>query len=921
MSRPPVSRPSVDGSPAGGDPVGGSPGRRLFRLPAGRRRAAADVGTEIRLHLELCEADLVAAGLTPEAARAEARRRFGDPDATAAECVAIEGERQARLAWRDRLGALAQDVGYAARTLRRAPGFALVVVLTLGLGIGATTAMFSVVDAVLLRPLPLPAAERVVALVPEVAGAGRGGSPGLLAAWGGGGSRTLAVVGAFTDRHATLAGPDGAERLAGLAVSGRFAEALGVQPALGRTIRPADDVPGAPLVAVVSHRFWRGALAGDPAAVGRAVRLDGAPHTVVGVLPRSLDPVLGERAYWVPLALDPSQRDNFTPYLELVARIAPGATRDAAAAELTAITRRLGPRAADEGAYPTIRVERLDRHWSGDYRRPLLLMLAAVAAVLAIACANVATLVLVRSVGRSRELAVRASLGAGRGRLVRQLVVEHLVLGGLAAGAAVPAAWAGVRALAAAAPAEVPRLAGAGLDGRALAIAAALGVGTGLLCGVAPALHRRRLDVGGALRGGGRAVTDARGERWRRVLVGAEVALAAVLLTGAGLFVRSAAALGRVRPGFDVERVLTARLALPERDYPAFPAAVRGYEAILDAARRQPGVAVAALVSRVPLGGSGAGVDVAPVGAPLARGVKFGAALRLASPDYFRTMGIPLLAGRDLRAADDARAAPVAVVNVALARRLAGGAPPAAAVGRRFRSDNSAFADAAGRPREIEVVGVVGDVLDGGPRGAPAPEFYAPLAQSPEESFNYWIGRQLVLAARAEGGRAPAALAPALRRAAASVDGRVPLYGVRTAGERLGGALAVERFSTRLLLLLGAAGLLLAALGVHGVVAYAAGRRAPEVGVRLALGASPSGAAAPVARQAMRPVALGLAAGAAGAALAWRAAAGLLFGVSPLDPVSLAGAAALLAGVGALACYAPARRVARVDPALTLRGE
>ena len=893
---------------------------RLFRFPAGRGRATADVLAEIQLHLDLCAADLQAGGMSAAEARAEARRRFGDPEATARECEAVEGGRQARLAWRDRLGALGQDLAYAARTLRRAPGFTLVVVLTLGLGVGATTAMFSVVDAVLLRPLPVFAPERVVALVPVAGGEQQGGSPGLLAAWADR-SRSLGTVAAFVDGQATFAGPGGAERVGGLAVSGRFAEALGVSPALGRAIAPADDRPGAAPVAMLTHRFWRRAFGGDPAAVGRALQLDGVSRTVIGVLPAALDPVLADRAYLVPLALDPSQRENFTPYLELVGRLAPGATAAGASRELAAITGGLGPRARVDGRVPAVRVERLDRYWSGEFRRPLLLLLAAVAAVLAIACANVATLVLVRSVGRVRELAVRASLGAGRGRLVRQLAAEHLALGLLAAAAAVPAAWAGARALAASAPAEVPRLSAAGLDARALAVATALGIATALLCGLAPALHQRRLDVGGTLRGGGRTSTDAGGERWRRGLVAAEVALAAVLLAGAGLFVRSSAALGRVRPGFDPAAVLTARLALPERDYPALPAALRAYAGILDAARRQPGVAAGALVSRVPLGGRLAGVDVAPVGAPFGPAATVNASLRAASPGYFAAMRIPLLAGRDLDPADDARAAPVAVVNASLARRLTGGAAPAAALGRRFRSDNAAFADAGGWPREIEVVGVAGDVLDRGARGTAQPEFYAPLEQTPEEPFTYWLGRELVLVVRAADGAPPASLAPALRRAAAAVDARVPLYDVRTAGERLGGALAVERFSTALLLLLGAAGLLLAALGVHGVVAYAAGRRAREVGLRLALGATPADAVALVVRQGMRPVGAGLLLGVAAAAVAWRGAAGLLFGVSPLDPASLLGAAVLLAGAGALACYAPARRVSRVDPAATLRTE
>jgi predicted permease len=894
------------------------PSRRPFRLPAGRRQAAVDVREELRFHLEMCAADLERTGLTPERARAEALRRFGDPEAVAEECRTVEGDRQARVRRGEWLAALRQDVAHAVRLLRRAPGFAVAAVLTLALGLGATTAMFSVVDAVLLRPLPIEQPERVVVLVPGVGGEDRGGSPALLAAWGER-ARRVAGVAATRDRDATLLLHGTAERLAGAAVSGTFAGVLGIRPALGRAIRPADDRPGAPPVVVLGHRLWARAFGASPRALGTAVTLDGVAHTVVGVLPAALDPVLPGAAFQVPLALDPSQRENFTPYLTLLARLAPGARAEDAARELDAVTAALGPRALVDGARQTVRVAPAGRELTDAYRRPLLLMLAAVGAVLLIGCANVATLVLARGVGRARELAVRASLGAGRGRLARQLAAEHLVLGALATALALPVAFLGVRALAAGVPAEVPRLATAGLDGRAVAVAAALGLLVSVLCGLAPALHQRHLDVRGVLQASGRGATDRGGDRWRRRLVGGEVALALALLVGAGLLARSAAALGRVRPGFDTAHVLTARLALPERDYPELPAAVRAFERVLDAARREPGVSGAALVSRVPLGGSPASVDLAAAGRPFDRASRVSAALRLASPGYFRAMGIPLLAGRDLGPADGAGAPPVVVVNAALARRLAAGAPLGTVVGGRVRSDNGAFADPAGRPRELEVVGVAGDVLDGGLRGAPAPEFYAPLGQVSEEPWNYWIGRELVLVARTPGD--PAAAAPALRRAVASVDARVPLHDVRSTSERLAGALAVERFSRRLLALLGALGLGLSALGIHGVVAYAAGQRAREVGVRLALGATPARAARLVVRQGLRPVLAGLAVGAVVALAGARAAAGLLFGVSPFDPVALAGAAGLLAAVAAAACYGPARRVARVDPASSLRAE
>jgi hypothetical protein len=759
---------------------------RLFRLPV-RRPALlqAEVDDEIAFHIEARTEQLVAAGMPIDEARVEAARRF----AHASSLHEARGHLQDSAARRERrmhvqewLQAVAQDVRLAARGLRRTPGFTLAVVLTLGLGLGGTVAMFSVVDAVLLRALPLPEAERVVALVPQVGGEDRGGSPALLTAWGER-SRQLRTIAALRTRDATLIAAGTPERVTGAAVSGGYFGVLRVAPALGRALGPADDVPGAPSVVVLSHALWLRALDADAGIVGRPLRLDGALHTVVGVMPPALDAITGDQQFWTPLALDPSQRENYTPYVTLVGRLAAGATTASAARELDAIVTQLGEPATVDGTPQRARVLPAAGYLVRDYRQPLVLMLGAVVVVLGIACANVATLVLARSVGRVRELAVRASLGAGRGRLLRQLAVEHLVLGALA-----------------------------------------------------------------------------------------------------------------------------TAIALPR--------AIGAYQAILTATRAQPGITSAALVSRVPLGGSMTSIDVARADQPFSRETKVNAALRLASPQYFRSMGIPMLAGRDLRDDDDARAVPVIVVNATLARRLGG---ETSVVGRRIRSDNGAFADGAGRPRELEIVGVVGDVRDGGPRREAGPEFYAPLEQVSEEPWNYWIGRELVLVAHTSGDAAAAA--PALRRAVAAVDPRVPLYDVQSTGERLGGALAVERFSTRLLALLGAFGLALAALGIHGVVAYAATQRTREVGIRLALGAPAAHAMRLVVRQGMRPVVAGLVIGMIAAVVAARAAAGLLFGISPLDPLTLLGAVALLASVGAVACYGPARRIARVDPAASLRDE
>jgi putative ABC transport system permease protein len=893
---------------------GGRWWRRMVQLPASRENAAIDVGREIRHHLDLCVAELVASGLSPDDARVEALRRFGDPERTAAECRTIEGDRQERVRQRIWLASVGQDVRFAMRTLRRSPGFTATAVLTLGLGIGMTTAMFSVVDAVLLRPLPLPQAERVVSLTPRIAGVERRGSPGLLAAWSEG-SRSLASVAATAPRHATILAGNAAERIAGVAVTATYFDVVAVRPVLGRTLGRADDVPGAPPVIVLSHGLWMRVFGGDSAIVGRLVSFDGTLRTVIGIMPAALGDALGAADFWMPLALAPSQRDNFTPYLTLLGRLAPGATVASSARELDVITKRLGPRAAENGVHPAVSISALHRSLASAYARPLGFMLGAVALVLLIGCANVAILVLVRNVGRRRELAVRASLGAGQGRLVRQLVVEHVCLGLLAATAGMVFAIFISRMIVSMIPVEIPRLAGATVDARALAVAGGLGLLTSLLCGIAPMTHRRHLAIRALLQGGTRGSSDRGGERWRQSLIAIEVAMVVVLVAGAGLLIRSAIALGRVDPGFEVGRVLTARLALPQRDYPQIAAVVRAYEAIIAAAGRERGIDGVAVVSRVPLGGSATSVDVALATEAFTPATAVNAALRITSPGYFRTIGIPLLSGRDLTTADDARSARVVVVNASLARRLGGGG---AVIGRRIHSDNAAFA-VNGRPIEMEIVGVVGDVLDGGPRTAADPEFFAPLGQVSDEPWNYWIGREMLLVAR--GADDPVALAAALRRAVASVDASVPLYDVRTTGERVGRALAVERFSTRLVTILGVLGLGLAALGIHGVVAYSVTQRTREIGVRLALGCTASDAIGLVMRQAARPIGIGLVTGMGIAGLIASASAGLLFGVSPLDPGSLLGAGGLLGFVASLACYGPARRVAAVHPASALRSE
>lgn len=903
----------------------GRESKGIVRMPPSAQTAAADVEREIALHLEMLEADLVAQGMSADGARAEAVRRFGDRGSVRDECVSIEGSRQERVRRREWLAEVRQDVQYALRALRRAPGFAVAAIVTLAVGLGATIAMFSVVDAVLLRRLPLPGADQVVAIVPRLPDGPMNGSPALLTHWREE-SRTLLHVAGMVRRTATLLDGSSPSRITGAAVSGEYFGVLGVAAARGRGLQGADDTPGAPNVMVVSDRLWRGSFGSASDIVGSTVQLDGTTRVIVGVMPPSLDRIGDAKDFWVPLRLATSQRNNFTPYLSVLARVRADVAIGAAEAELDVIVKRVGADALRDGVRPVVTLSPLLREITGQYRRPLLVLLGATVAILLIACVNVSTLMLARSVGRSRELAVRAALGAGRSRLVRQLITEHLTLAGLAVLLAWPIALGFRQALVAFVPADIPRMGEATLDVRAAAVAALLAIVCGIACGLAPVVQLRTGAIGDTLRGT-HATAGRQSDVWRKAFVATEVALALMLLTGAGLLLRSALSLSRVKPGFDVEGVMTARLALPTNQYPELPAAINTFQEIVATVRREPGVARAALVSRVPLGGSAASIDLGIVGQ---RSTNAGAtdggngvglvnaALRVTSADYFGTMGIPIRAGRDLSERDVAGARDVVVVNESLAKRL--GVSPNALIGQLLVSDNSAFADAKGVRKPLEVVGVTGDVLDGGLRGSAEPEFYLPMAQVPDEPWDYWINREMLLVARGTTGN-DAGLVPAMRRAVAAVDGRVPLYDIRTTGERVQEALAVERFALELISSMGILALLLASLGIHGVVSYVVSQRQREAGVRLALGATAGQVVSLVVRQSMRPVLAGIAIGIVGSLFVARAGSALLFGVTTEDPIAYAAAGVVMLAVGAVACYAPARRMSTIMPAVVLRGE
>ncbi|AHG92444.1 permease (plasmid) [Gemmatirosa kalamazoonensis] len=788
---------------------------------------------------------------------------------------------------------LVADLSYAARTLRRQPAFAAAALLTLALGIGATTAMLTVARAALVRAVPFDAADRLVqvsatdARDPTVRARATAAE---LRAWRDG-ARAFAMLEGFDGTNLTLTGRDAPERLQGIRATPGFLAMLRVRPAVGRAFVPADS--GAE-VAVLSDGLARRL----GAAVGSTLTLDGRAATVIGVLPRDvLFAPAGDAEVWLPVHDD--------RVLSVVGRLRDGATVRGASTELATIERRLATRSADTPAGRSALVVPLREAVVGPTRPLLVALGGGVALVLLVACANVASLFLARALGRAREMAVRTALGAGRARIARQLLTESLLVAALGGAAGAALAALGVWWLAAAAPAYVvdrmPFLRTLTMDPAVLGATLVVVLATGVAFGLVPALQAGRLSTASLGRRDGDGSVLA--GRARRALVVGEIALTTVLLVGAGLMTRSVVALLRVDPGFATEDVVTTRIALAGARYDAPVAQQRFFEAFVARARELPGVRAAGAVSNVPLAGSGAAafrVEGAPEPASDARPT---AMLRGVAGDYFRAMGIRVLDGRPLGARDDADAPRVVVVSEGLPRRLFA---PGTAVGRRIRFD-------AAPETAWTVVGVVADVRATSLDAAAPAIVYRSHLQAPENRMT------VVLRASAD----PAALVAAMRRAAREVDPTLPVYGAATMATQVASTPAVY-VRRSLLVLLGGfalAATTLAAVGVYGVVAYAAARRTREMGIRAALGATAREIATLVLRQGAALAATGIVAGLVVAAVLARALATLLYGVRASDVMTFAGAAALLAAVTLVASLAPARRAARVHPAECLRAD
>jgi predicted permease len=796
------------------------------------------------------------------------------------------------------------DFRHAIRLLRMRPGFAAVAILTLALGIGATTAIFSVVDAVLLRPLPFPDAGRLM----QVRITGRDGALFPLPdtdfiAWRAE-NRTADAVAVFGGSAATLTGDGAPDRVAAADVTDRFFDVLGVRASLGRALQEGDDRPGAPKTAVISHALWTGRFHGDASIVGRAVALDGESHTIVGVMPASFRYPDADTDVWRVLTMAPPKRRG-PFYTWGLARLQSGAAVDDLRANLSAIS--VGLKRDYPGADDwLLTAVPLQEAIVGDLRTILYALLGAVGFLLLIATANVANLLLARAAARDREIAIRGALGAGRGRIAGQLITESLVLAILAGAAGLVIASLGTRALLAIAPEGIPRLDEVGMSTPVFAFTFAIAAVCGVLFGIAPVLRGWSTPLAETLKDGGRGGAGVSHRRAQRLLVVGETALALMLSIGAGLMIRSLAALHGVRPGFEPSHLLTFHLSLPRAQYDSSTKVRDFYESLIQRLEALPGVRAAGLTVSLPPHLLLMTDNFMPEGMtlPPGRSAPLGPLL-FVSERYFSALGAPLLRGRSFTERDESGAPEVVIINEALATRYFSAEDP---VGKRLKNGGPE------RPigpanHWLTIVGVVGDVNYSGLDSPPEPTVYFPFRQATTTS-------QYIVVRTAGDPRGTAASARAI---VASLDAGLPITRMSTMDDVMAASVASPRFRTTLVTIFAAIGLLLAAIGIYGVMSYAVTERTHEIGVRAALGADRRDVLRLVLSEAAALAAAGVAAGLAGALATTRLIRALLFRVEPTDFATFAAISTVLVAAALLASYIPARRATRVDPIVALR--
>jgi len=858
-----------------------------------RRQFDDDLEEEVRLHLELLQEERFESGMTANEARAAARRRFGN---------ATYLKEESRIAWGwEWFENLGQDVRYAARMLRKNPGFTAVAILTLALGIGANTAIFSVMNGVLLSPLPYKNPKQLVVLkendsLPNVMDIQR-----QVRAFSQGGGINVEPMD-YTGGTEPLQVHVGH-------IDAGFFETIGVQPMLGRFISPEEDVQGGPRLAMVSNHFWQNYLGSDPHAVGTTIHLDGHSYTVIGVMPASFSPPVEHADVFVSLWVDDpggaAERDLH--FMHTYWRLKAGVTLAQAQAEVAALDRRLAEQYPAEEKERKSQLVPLHEWLVGDVRPALLVLFGAVGLVLLIACANFASLLMVRAFAGRQELVIRAALGARRGRLIRKTLTESTLLSVLGGAAGLLFAKWGTSMLVALRPEQLERLSGTNVDTRVLLFVLVVSVLSGIVFGIAPAWIAARADAAEALKESGRNTTASKmGHRIRKILVISELAVALVLLIGAGLLIKGFSRLRSINPGFNSSGVITMYFQLPKTRYEEIPKQTQFRRELLTRMDSVPGVQVA-MVSDIPLGGNYVGhrlvIDGRP---PVAVGSEPLVQTLSVMGDYFHVMQIPLRAGREFIPSDREGQPLVAIVNEEIVREFFPREDP---IGVRI-----CWAGDLGPPRWMTVIGVVADVKHSGLNQPTDPAVYTPFSQSDERWRRFMT---LVIRAR----DASPGLVAEVKKQIWSLDAQIPVGDVHAMDELIAVSVAQQRFNMLLLGLFAALALILAAVGIYGTMAYTVNQRTHEIGIRTALGAHRRDVLRLIMRDGAKIALFGIASGIAGALALTRLMASLLFDVKPTDPATFAGVAILLALVALAACYIPARRAMRVDPMVALRYE
>lgn len=879
-----------------------------LRCFLGGRRRDTEFEGEIQEHLQLLTERFVAQGMSREAAAAAARRQFGN--------MTLLQEDHRELQTFPSIEALWRDLRYALRTLWKSRGFAAIAIATLGLGIGANTAVFSVVNAVLLRPLAYKDSDRLVTILMD-------GCCPVSAAnyvdWRDQ-SHSFEAIGAADYWSPNLTGIDSPEHIRGLKVTQSLFPMLGVEPLLGRLFVEGEDKEGSEYEVILSYRLWQRRFSGDRDVLGKTILLSGNPYLIVGVMPREFQfaPFWATHAeLWVPNAFGNRIYNRGGNSLRIFARLKPGVTLTQARAEMATITSRL------EKQYPgtnrNVVVTPLKEKVVGEIETPLLVLLGAVGFVLLITCANVAHMLLARAASRQKEVAVRMALGARRLRMIRQFLTENLLLGILGGSAGLLLAIWGTRALVALSPPDIPRVESVDIDAGVALFLFGVTLLTSVGFGLVPALQSSTVNLNDTLKEGGRSNSEGiQRNRLRSFLVASEFALALVLLIGAGLMIRSFFALQRVDPGFNPHSVLSMVVSVAgSREEEPGPRGIF-YEQLLDRVRSLPGVQAAAGINHLPLAGDLWGWPFAIEGRPKPRpGESPGGVYRMVTPGYFETMRLPLVQGRDISANDNTTAPGAVIINERAAREYWPGTNP---IGKRISFDD----DKRDPPTWLTIIGVARDAKEGDWAEKPEPEVY--LAAFQNHDFLGDSGSEvaphisyITLVVRTAGD--PAALAPTLKDTVWTFDRNLAISEVLTMDSVVSAANARPRFEMLLLSIFAGVALALATVGIYGVMSYSVSRRTHEIGVRVSLGASPRDVLSLVVRQGMSLALGGSLAGIVVALPLSRLMTKLLYGVKSTDPITFAGVAFALGFVALLACYIPARRATRVDPIVALRYE